>query len=271
MSSPSSRIRPAAAAAARPRPAAASSCPRRCGPARRSPRPSGTSRRPRAAPRCGRSPPDVDDLEHQVPSSRNRPRPPAPRVAPAPGRPPAPAGRPAPRDAALDEHLARVQHRHRVGERAHEVHVVLDDDDRALAASRCSSSPVSSAPRRSSRRPARRAAAASASCTSSMPISSHCFWPCGRMPARASARSAGRSSPAPRHLVGDPDRRRSSVEAPRLRPAAMSRFCSTRQLLEDRRRLERAARRPAGRSGAPSCRAAPRPPNGPSRWARPAR
>ena len=35
---------------------------------------------------------------------------------------------------ALGDHLAACQHGHRCGERAHEVHVVFDDDDRALTA-----------------------------------------------------------------------------------------------------------------------------------------
>ncbi len=67
-----------------------------------------------------------------------------------------------------------------------------------------------------------------ASCTSSMPISSHCFCPCASIPAGESRRSARPIvSSAASTSAGTPVRRRSSASGPRPAPAAMSRFCST--------------------------------------------
>ena len=152
-------------------------------------------------------------------------------VPAARGRPPAPCGSAC---TCGDRALARAPcpraaPSREVGERPHEVHVVLDDDDGALrgdalqqlARSRRVSSALIPATGSSS-------SSSFASCTSSMPISSHCFWPCGRMPAGVSTRSVSPIVSSASSIAGRRrDRRRSSVSAPRRRPAAMSRFCST--------------------------------------------
>ena len=148
-----------------------------------------------------------------------------------PGRPPAPSDWPAPRRRCPRRCTwPRAQHGHRRGERAHEVHVVLDDDDGAFAR-RCGATGFRSprVPRGSCPATGSSSSSTSAFCTSSMPISSHCFCPCASMPAGLSAQ------------VGQPDRlqglldrraaRRTGAAAASTRerpaPAAMSRFCST--------------------------------------------
>ncbi len=93
---------------------------------------------------------------------------------------------------ALGQHRALVQHGDLAPSAAHELHVVLDHDDRVVPAiSRSSSAVRFGLGVGHARRPARRPAAARGSCISSMPISSHCFWPCESAPA---GRCAGRSS-----------------------------------------------------------------------------
>ena len=125
--------------------------------------------------------------------------------------------------------LPACMHRHEVGVGAHELHVVLDDARssgrrRSAAAARRSRR----APRRSCPRPSRRGTSPCASCTSSMPTSSHCFCPWARIP-------AGRSASAVRPMVssacstcsGTFRRASNSPIALRCSPAAMSRFCRT--------------------------------------------
>ena len=99
-------------------------------------------------------------------------------------------------------------------------------------------------PRRSCRRPARRAAAACGSCISSMPISSHCFWPWDSSPggavgARLQADRAEGRGDAVALLAREPgeERRRTRLSA----FIASSRFSNTLWLLEDGRLLELAA------------------------------
>ena len=101
-------------------------------------------------------------------------------------------------------------------------------------------------PRRSCRRPARRAAAACGSCISSMPISSHCFWPCDSRPAGASrCVAAGGSARASRRCGRAARRSRRDEQRARARRlsafSASSRFSNTVWLLEHRRLLELAA------------------------------
>ena len=65
-------------------------------------------------------------------------------------------------------------------------------------------------------------------CTSSIPISSHCFWPCDRAPAsRPASLVRPMVSSAEATDSGTPRRARSSDSGERPAPAAMSRFCST--------------------------------------------
>ena len=94
--------------------------------------------------------------------------------------------------------------------RRHEIHVVLDHDDRVLAgeAERAARPCARS---RSSVMPATGSSSSSSfgSCSSSMPISSHCFWPCESSPAgrRATSVEADRRERAVdrrRLLAGEP-------------------------------------------------------------------
>ena len=69
----------------------------------------------------------------------------------------------------------------------------------------------------------------SASCTSSMPISSHCFCPCARIPAGLSARSVSPIVSSASSIAGQHAGRGAAAASTSERPApaAMSRFCST--------------------------------------------
>ena len=143
------------------------------------------------------------------------------------------------RHAALREHLARVQHRHGLRERPHEVHVVLDDDDGALLGDVLQEPPglvlLLGA------HPGSYSMSSLASCTSSMPISSHCFWPCGRMPAGTSRVGEADRLQRRGHLVGHPG---PAAQQRQRAAAATGRDVEVpqhRQLLEHRRGLERAA------------------------------
>ena len=108
--------------------------------------------------------------------------------------------------------------------------------------------------RRSCRPPARRPAAGCGSCISSMPISSHCFWPWDRARRRGARRASCRpmvsSTSSMRSRSAPVEARTRGAPARRLSPAsASSRFSNTVWLLEHGRLLELAADAQAGDLG----------------------
>ena len=242
MSRPSKRDPPRRRSAARPSPrSAAWSCRRRCGPSRRPGRrraPPGTRR---TAPGCARRTTSRSATSKHVSSHLHR-------VAAVAGAAQVDLLHdgvvPDLGHAALAQQPALVQHGHAGGEAAHEVHVVLDDDhragggDAAGAARRCGCARPGSC-----RPPARRAAAGGA------PARAAC-----RSPATAAGR--GESPPAQRSArSSQADLLQRLGHAGWLRPLPPAQQRAERrpeaggqvdvvddgQLVEDRRRLERAA------------------------------
>ena len=89
----------------------------------------------------------------------------------------------------LDQDAALVQHGHRRARTGARTPCRAPRSESRSCGARCAAAPLSGRARRaSSRRRARPAAAASEICISSMPISSHCCWPCDSTPARVVAR-----------------------------------------------------------------------------------
>ena len=145
---------------------------------------------------------------------------------------------------AFGQHAALVQHGDPLGDRAHELHVVLDDDDRVLARQRQSSSAVRSVSCGVMPRPARRPAAARA------PASAAC-----RSPATASGRATAcrpaRRAASVRPIMSSTSSMRSRCWPAGARAAACQNDLSPgqrqlqvlehRELLEHRRLLELAA------------------------------
>ncbi len=80
-----------------------------------------------------------------------------------------------------------MEHGDRAREPAHELHVVLDDEDRAALPDRSSSAPVWSLSGRVMPATGSSSSSSVGSCDSSMAISSHCFWPWDSGPAGRSA------------------------------------------------------------------------------------
>ena len=133
-------------------------------------------------------------------------------------------------EGALGQHLAVVQHGDAVGERAHHVHVVLDDEQRHLARQRLEhAASCAASPRATCRRWARRGAGAAGAVASATPDLELALLAVGQ--ARRPARRGARRGPPPRP------------------PPAPARAAPAARV--DRCRADRSCRAPTGGGGQP--------------------
>ena len=145
---------------------------------------------------------------------------------------------------ALGQHRAFVQHGDLHIQRAHELHVVFDHDDGMVLAISFSRTAVCSVSASVMPAAGSSTSSSSGSCASSMPISSHCFWPCDSAPPRSSRRVRARWSPAPRRCGRFLRASRAKNRRPRGRAVAGQRQLQVIEhalAFEDRRLLELAA------------------------------
>ena len=146
-----------------------------------------------------------------------------------------------------------MQHGDRGGEPAQELHVVLDHDHRVVLAS--SLEQLAGAPARPGSCPATGSSSSSSrgSCTSSMPISSHCCWPwLSTPPARRPGRSGRWCSSASATSRRTPRALAQQGRQPPPEAGGQVEVLDHGQRLEDRRGLEGAADAEPDDRGAPS-------------------